>query len=614
MCVTWVIQPLRAPGAADRSVASPAVREDGSERGVRLLRATLRAELRPVLLGSAFGLVWTAAKIVVPVFAGEAVDKGIVEGRRGALLTWSLALVAAGVVQAVTTGLRRYQAFSIAYRVETELRQRLFAHLQRLHFAFHDRARTGQLLARSASDLQQINNLNVMIPITIANVTIVVAVTVILLVINWQLALLTLVALPLLFVVARLFAARIHPASLALQGELAELSVLAEETVSGVRVVKGFGAEPQFAARMHDQADAVFDRSMDVVRVRANYLPPLDFVPAVGATAVIWFGGHQVLAHHLTIGQLTTFYLYVLALINPLRMTGQVVAQAGRAVAAAQRIDQILATEPAVVDAAHPVRLPGGGGEVRFEGVSFSYDPGGRPVLDGLDLVVRAGEAVALVGATGSGKTTVAKLVPRFYDVGGGRVLLDGADVRDVRVRDVRRAVSIVFEDTFLFTATVRDNIAFADPEASDEQVERAARLAGAHEFIVGLDEGYNTVVGERGFSLSGGQRQRLALARAIIADPRVLILDDATSAVDPTKEHEIREALRQVMAGRTTIVIAHRPATIALADRVIVLGGGRVVAEGAHHDLLASSAAYRQVLAEHLDDAADVADGLGDR
>jgi ATP-binding cassette subfamily B protein len=577
------------------------------------LGSSLRAERRAVLLGSAFGLVWTTAKILVPVIAGEAVDKGIVQGRPGALLFWSLALVAVGIVQAVTTGLRRYQAFSIAYRVETELRQRLFAHLQRLHFAFHDRARTGQLLARSASDLQQINNLNVMIPITIANVTIVGAVTVILLVINWQLALLTLAALPLLFVVARMFAARIHPASLALQGELAELSVLAEETVSGVRVVKGFGAEALFAERMRGQADAVFDQAMGVVRVRANYLPPLDFVPALGATAVIWFGGHQVLAHRLTIGQLTTFYLYVLALINPLRMIGQVVAQTGRAVAAAQRIDQILATEPAIVDAPRPVPMPPAGGEVRLEGVSFSYDPGrAPPVLDGLELAVRAGEAVALVGGTGSGKTTVAKLLPRFYDATGGRVLLDGEDVRDLRVRDVRRAVSIVFEDTFLFTATVRDNIAFADPEASDDEVERAARLAGAHDFIVELDEGYNTVIGERGFSLSGGQRQRLALARAIIADPRVLILDDATSAVDPTKEHEIREALQQVMEGRTTIVIAHRPATIALADRVVVLAAGRVIAQGTHAALLASSAGYRDILAATLDEAGGPTDGVG--
>ena len=577
----------------------PAVDERSRARGWRVLYSALRAELRPVLLGAAFGLVWTVCKILVPVLAGAAVDKGIVAGDSGALLRWSLALALVGVVEAVFGALRRYQAFSIAYRVETDVRQRLFAHLQRLHFAYHDRAQTGQLLARSATDLQQINNFNTMIPITIANVTIVTAVTVILFDINWRLAILTLVPLPFVLIVARRFATRIHPASLDLQAELAELSVLAEETVSGIRVVKGFGAEGVFAGRVREKADDVYGRAMDVVRVRANYLPPLDFVPALGVTAVVWYGSHQVLAHQLTLGQLTTFYLYVLALINPLRLTGQVVAQSGRAVAAAQRIDQILATEPEIVDDVHPRQMPDGGGEIRFEGVSFSYDRHAEAeVLDGLDLVIRPGEALALVGGTGSGKTTVAKLLPRFYDVSGGRILLDGVDLRDLRLRDVRRAVSIVFEDTFLFTDTVRDNIAFADPEASDDEVERAARLAGAHEFIVALEDGYNTVIGERGFSLSGGQRQRLALARAIIADPRVLILDDATSAVDPTKEHEIRDALRQVMAGRTTIVIAHRPATIALAERVVLLGDGRVVAEGTHAGLLASSALYREILA----------------
>jgi ATP-binding cassette subfamily B protein len=250
------------------------------------------------------------------------------------------------------------------------------------------------------------------------------------------------------------------------------------------------------------------------------------------------------------------------------------------------------------------VPLPPGNGGVRFEDVSFDYGgTGSANVLDGFDITIAPGEAVALVGGTASGKTTAAKLLPRFYDVSGGRILLDGQDIRDLRVRDLRRAVSIVFEDTFLFTDTVRDNIAFAHPEASDSEVERAARLAGAHEFIVDLEDGYNTVIGERGFSLSGGQRQRLALARAIIADPRVLILDDATSAVDPTKEHEIRGALQQVMAGRTTIVIAHRPATIALASRVILLAEGRVVAEGTHESLLATSAAYREVLARSAPD-----------
>jgi ATP-binding cassette subfamily B protein len=299
------------------------------------------------------------------------------------------------------------------------------------------------------------------------------------------------------------------------------------------------------------------------------------------------------------------FNAYVVMLIAPLRMTGMLISQGQRAVASATRIAEILDTAPAIVDAKQAKKMPPGRGEVRFEGVTFGYVPvipGVRvksaPVLNGLDLVIKPGEAVALVGPTGCGKTTVARLIPRFYDVQSGRICIDGTDVRDIKVRELRKSVGIVFEDTFLFSDTIRSNIAFADPDAEQDVVERAARLSGAHDFIVKMPEGYDTVIGEQGFSLSGGQRQRIALARAILADPRVLILDDATSSVDPTKEHEIREALAEVMRGRTTIVIAHRPATIALADRVVLLDNGAIVAEGTHDELLATCERYREVLA----------------
>jgi ATP-binding cassette subfamily B protein len=573
--------------------------EPSSRSGWALLRETFRGERRAIGLGIVAGVVWTAAKVSVPLLVQGAINQGIIANRGDALLWWSLAIVGAGCVQGVSTGIRRFLAFGVSYRIEADLRHRLFAHLQRLHFAFHDQSQTGQLMSRSASDLQQVQNLAVMVPITVANVLTVLVVAVLLFVINPVLAALALGSLPLLNLAARSFSARVYPASMQLQRELADLSTVVEETVTGIRAVKGFGAERILAKRLGQSSDRVYDQAVQVGRIRASFNPILDFLPALGIVAVLWYGGHESLGGHLSVGQLVAFIQYVYMLIVPLRMMGMIISQSQRAVASAHRVDEILLTDPVVADSPGARTLPPGRGALRFEGVSFGYgSTSGHRVLDGIDLVVQAGEAVALVGPTGCGKTTVARLVPRFYDVDGGRISLDGVDVRAIKLRDLRRAVGIVFEDTFLFSDTIRSNIAFAEPDASDESVRWAASMAGADEFISDMPEGYSTVIGERGLSLSGGQRQRVALARAILADPRVLILDDATSSVDPTKEHEITEALSEVMRGRTTIVIAHRPSTIALADRVVLLDEGRIVASGTHAELLVSSARYREVLA----------------
>jgi ATP-binding cassette subfamily B protein len=571
--------------------------------GWALILDACRRRRRGISIGVLVGLGWTAGKVSVGLLVQGAIDHGIARRDMDALRAWSMAIAVAAVVVGTFTGLRRYFAFREARWIEADLRERLFVHFQRLHFAFHDRAQTGQLMSRANTDLQQIQAFVVMIPLTISNGVTVLAVTVILFFIDPVLTVLALGSLPFLNVLATRFSRRLHPAVMGIQQESAELAAVVEETVAGVRVVKGFGAEPVQAARLRATADAVYDRSMEAARVRATFLPALELLPNIGLIATLGYGGHQVLAGNLSLGELIAFNVYVVMLIWPLRMLGMIIAQGQRSAAAAERVQEIFDTAPVIVDSPSGQPLPdagprGGRGEVRFEGVGFAYAPELPIVLDGFDLSVPAGQSVALVGATGSGKTTVARLIPRFYDVQQGAVTVDGLNVREVRVKDLRKAVGIVFEDTFLFSDSIASNIAFADPDAPPEAIARAARLAGADEFIEHLPEGYDTPIGERGFSLSGGQRQRIAIARAILADPRVLILDDATSSVDPTKEHEIRDALTEVMRGRTTIVIAHRPATIALADRVVLLGHGQVVADGTHESLLESSAAYRAVLA----------------
>jgi ATP-binding cassette, subfamily B, bacterial len=602
-----------------------------ARRGWRLIFRMARERLSGIAVGVIAGLVWTGAKVSTGLIVRNAVDQGILADDTDALRRWSIVLAVVAVVSATFTGLRRYSAFREARWVEARLRDRLFAHLQRLHFAFHDQAQTGQLMSRANTDLQQVQMFIVMIPLTISNACTVLAVTVILLTIDPVLTVLALGSLPLMNVLATRFSRQLFPHVMGIQRESAELAAVVEESVAGVRVIKGLGAERVQAERLATEAGDVYDESMAAAGVRARFLPGLELLPNVGFIAVLGFGGHQVLNGNLSVGELLMFNVYIAMLIWPLRMLGMIVAQSQRAAVSAERVAEVLSTAPAVDDPAHPVALPrlvagnggaeadasGSLGEVRFESVRFGYAGTGTAVLDGFDLRIAPGESVALVGATGSGKSTVARLIPRFYDVDAGVVRLDGVDVRDVRLRELRRAIGIVFEDTFLFSDTIAANIAFADPDASQHDIERAARLAGADEFVSALAEGYGTRIGERGYSLSGGQRQRIAIARAILADPRVLILDDATSAVDPTKEHEIRDALTEVMRGRTTIVIAHRPATIALADRVVLIDGGRVVAEGTHASLLSGDGRYRAVLAaaaahEAALAAAERADGDG--
>lgn len=567
--------------------------------GWKLLRGLLRDQRRNLLIGGIIGITWASFKVAIPQVTKFAINNGI--EKDGPLLGWAITIACLGVVTGVLSGLRRYVAFRESRWAETLLREKLFSHVLGLDIGYHDKAQTGQLMSRASSDLMQIQAFIVMIPITLSNVIQIFAVATILFITDPVLAIVAMLPLPFVNISARRFSNRIHPISVAVQAEQAQLANVVEESVSGVRVVKGFGAEQVQFDKLEKEANDIFGEAMKAAKIRSNFLPAIDVLPALGAVGVLGVGGHRVLSGQLSIGDLVAFNVYLTLLVWPLRNIGMIVALGQRAAAALVRIQEVLSTSSEINDPAVAKTLPSAAnlqlGAIKFDHVQFGYDPA-LVVLKNFNLEIAAGESIAIVGATGSGKSTVARLLLRFYDTNSGHVFLDGIDIRKLRLAELRQQIGVVFEDTILFNDTVTNNISFAKPNADHADLERAAKLAGAHDFILQLPNGYDTVIGERGFSLSGGQRQRIAIARAIISDPRVLVLDDATSAVDPSKEGEIRDAMRTVMSGRTTIVIAHRPGTIALAERVVFIDESSIAAIGKHDDLVASNARYREVLA----------------
>ncbi len=566
--------------------------------GLRFIGRVVRRYRTELVLSILAALLWMAMVIVGPYLTKLVVDDAIIAGNRDLLAPLVGLVLAAGVARALGIGGRRYFAFRLSYRAETDLRNRIFEHVQRLAFAFHDRTSTGELMARASTDLNQFRIVLAMLPITVANLALLVSVAVVLIILDPLLGAITALAIPALLAVARRYAGQVLSISFEVQQSLADLSTDVEEAVSGIRVVKSYGQEEQEVARVAATSDRIFDRAMSLVGQRAIHVPIFEALPALATGLVLLIGGLRVADGLLTLGDFVAFTEYMVVLNFPLRITGFFLAELPRASAAALRIRDLLRTAPEITDPRAPSPLPPGRGRVCFDHVSFAY-PDGPSVLDDFQLAVEPGRSVALVGSTGSGKSTVAYLLPRFYDPTAGEIRLDGTPIQQLSLDELRSSVAVAFEEPFLFSASVRDNIAFGAPDATDEQVRLAARLARADEFIAELPDGYDTVVGERGFSLSGGQRQRIALARAVMRDPRVLILDDAMSSVDAATEQEIRDSLATVMAGRTTIIIAHRPATLALADEVVFLDEGRVRAVGPHERLLAEVPRYAEVLAE---------------
>jgi ABC-type multidrug transport system fused ATPase/permease subunit len=562
---------------------------------VRLL-GFLRPYRTSLAISSVLAIAAQAAQVAIALLTGVVIDRAIQPRNHHELWILIGAITAAGVAKMVLMVGRRLIAGRQALGVEFDLRNDLYARLVRLSFGFYDRHQTGQLMSRATVDLQAVRFfLGYGLIFFFQHVITILGVTAVMFVLEWKLALIALGITPVLIAFAYRYSHVSHPVLRDVQQRMADVATVAEESIVGVHVVKAFAQEPAVQARFDERSERVFEQAVAANRQRAFYVPLMSFLPMLAQAAVLLVGGRMVVDRELAIGSFVSFNVLLLMLVAPLRMLGMWIGQAQRATAAGERIFEVIDEPEEIAERPGAVELPPGPGRVRFEQISFGY-VAGRPVLEDIELELQSGRTYALIGHTGSGKTTLASLVPRFYDVSEGRVTVDGHDVRDLTLRSLRREIGVIAQDPFLFSATVRENIAFGAPEATDADVERAARMAQAHEFVERLPDGYDTIIGERGITLSGGQRQRLAIARALVIDPRILVLDDATASVDATTEARIRLGLREAMRGRTTIIIAHRLSTIALADEVIVLADGRLAARGTHDELLGTSAVYREI------------------
>jgi ABC-type multidrug transport system fused ATPase/permease subunit len=563
----------------------------------------LRPYRRGVAVSAALAALAMLFTVAIPWLTGRAIDQ-VRAGDRADLTTLGLVVVAAGVLRFGLTVARRLVAGKVSLGIEVDLRQQLYAHLQSLELGFFDRQQTGQLMSRATVDLQSVRFfLGYGLVFILQSALTILFAAGAMLVIQPGLAAIALIPVPFVVLASARYGRRSRPALQEVQQRVAELTAEAEENISGVRVVKAFAREERQLGRFRAEVGRVFDQSMIATRIRAFYTPFIAFLPQLGLAAILLFGGRRVVDGTLTLGQFTAFYTLLLMLLGPMRTLGFSLGLAQRATASGARVFELLDRAPSIASPPGAQPLPEGSGRVELRDVSLVYEGATEPALKDVSLDVEAGTTVALVGATGSGKTTLAQLLPRLYDPTEGSVLVDGADVRTVDLAKLRGAIAVVNDDPFLFSATVHENIAYAREDAMREEVVAAAKRAQAHEFVERLPDGYDTKVGERGLTLSGGQRQRIAIARALLADPRILILDDATSSVDASTEQQIKVALREAMTGRTTFIIAHRLSTIALADEIAVLEHGRLIARGTHDELLDVSPLYAEIVEKGLPD-----------
>ncbi len=591
----------RYPGPRARIAAEPGL------PWWRRVLPVIASHRGPFIASISLSFVSSVLQVLVPNMLNGDVDN-ILLRHEGSLRDAVIAIVVVGVLAGLTGLASRQYLYRTAYDVEADLRSLIYEHLAWLSFSFYDRVQSGQLISRANSDIRSVQMYSTFAPLILVQSGIGVIAFAFMLSISWPLALIALVIMPFLYVIGVKMRRVMFPISWVTQARLADVATIVDENVNGVRVVKAFAQEGAEVNRLADAAERVAWAYVKDANLRATWAPWVQNLPQLGLALVLFFGGWMVIQGRLGLGAILAFNAYLLMLQAPFMMLGQLVMMGQRAKASAERIFEILDERPEVVERPGAYDLVGARGEVALRGVGFAYANGVR-VLEGVDLEVSPGETVAIVGRTGSGKSTIARLLTRFYDVTEGAITIDGHDVRDLTLESLRREVGVVLDEPFLFSVSIRENIAYGRPDASLEEVVAAARAANAHEFIVRLPDGYDTVVGERGYTLSGGQRQRIAIARTLLMNPPVLLLDDATSAIDVHVEAGIHEALSGLLATRTTLVIAHRVSTIALADRVVLLDGGRIVASGTHQALLEGEPLYAEVLAQAVrDEPADEA------
>ncbi len=568
------------------------------KKALRFYIQEVKNNRKHFLISMLSAIIWCFLVILHPYLIKRIVDDGIVASNQQVIIVFLSFLIAIGYVRAASIGVRRYFSMSVSFNVEAEIRNTIFGHMQRLAFKYHDKVPTGELMARASSDASQVRLAFAIAPLATANVFLLLLLSVTLVSIDFILGLIVLLSIPLVLYIAGNFASRAMEVSLKVKEAEAEMTTEVEEQLGGIRVVKAFGNEDEASIKVEKSIEKIYETSVNFLHLRTRFVPLFELIPMIITLVVLLLGGYLAINEFITLGDFIAFTQYVILLIWPLRITAWFLSEIPSSVSAGNRILELLDEQPSIINNDELVEFPiDGNGTIEFENVDFSY--GNDTIFNELSFKVDGQKTIAIVGATGSGKSTLSYLLPRLYDVKSGTIKIDNVDIKKIKLDDLRNNVSLAFEESFLFSNSAKDNIAIGSIEASQQEVEEAAIIAKAHEFISQLPETYETKVGERGYGLSGGQRQRIALARAIVRNPKILILDDALSAVDASTEEEIRNQLKNVMNKMTTLIITNRVPTIELCDEVLFIEDGKIKAQGKHEDILTEVKSYRNLFLE---------------